>query len=434
MPALVWHGGDRGQIEVRYSLPLRTATRALAPTRRSVLALLLGGIAWLWLHHRPLRTEGLLVGVGAAAPRLEPRGTPPLPPLSPPVSADAMPRRRVRERRRRQGDRSKWSNPFELAERVPPVVREVLSPLSTPSCGASAGGAPAVPNVVHQAWFGGGKLMFAKLLSVLSVRYLLRPHSHLLHYDEEPSDALEWRCACRLATCVQATPRTRALGRTLEHATLASDRYASDRTGKCGSATLDLFRIDTLLPKGGAFLDLDVFALREMAPWRRCAASAILGTDFRGQLGAGVLLASPRSAFLQRWRASFREYDPATWEHGACNSTTALAAGAPPSDVHAAAELGPLPRYKTRRAYDAHIDAAPLVHLSAFRHPWRLHDVMNMRHLEAVWARVAAAINASGASDPADPTVADPLVRQCVAKIAGACWARPGHSCGIYGA
>ena len=89
-----------------------------------------------------------------------------------------------------------------------------------------------------------------------------------------------------------------------------------------------------------------MFALRELAPWRRCAASATLGADVRGQLGAGVLLAAPRSAFLQRWRASFRQYDPATWEHGACNSTTALAAGAPPGDLHAAAELGPLPRYK----------------------------------------------------------------------------------------
>ena len=91
--------------------------------------------------------------------------------------------------------------------------------------------------------------------------------------------------------------------------------------------------------------------------------------------------------------------------------------------MHAAAELGPLPRYTTRRAYNAHIDAAPLVHLSGFRHPWRLHDIMNMRHLEAIWARVAAAINATGAADPTDPAVADPLVRQCLAKIAGACWA-----------
>ena len=61
-------------------------------------------------------------------------------------------------------------------------------------------------------------------------------------------------------------------------------------------------------------------------------------------------------------------------------------------------------------------------------------DARLLPTVEAIWARVAAAINASGAVDPADPTVADPLVRQCVAKIAGACWARPGHTCGIYGA
>ena len=221
-------------------------------------------------------TGGVASG-GAAPQRLEPRGTPPpaLPLPPPPVSADAtMPRRRVRERRRRQGDhgdRSQRSNPLEFAERVPPVVREVLSPLSTPTCGASAGGAP-VPNVVHQAWFGGGKLMFAKLLSVLSVRYVLRPQSHLLHYDEPPHDALEWQCACRLATCVKETPRTRIFGRPLEHDTAAADRYASDRTGRCGSAVLDLSRIDALRPQGGAFLDLDVFALRDLAPWRRCGS------------------------------------------------------------------------------------------------------------------------------------------------------------------
>ena len=158
-----------------------------------------------------------------------------------------MPRRlRRQERRRRQGDRSLWSNPLEFVERVPPFVRDVLAPLDVPSCSSASGGSEAVPNVVHQAWLGGGKLMFAKFLSVLSLRYLLRPHRHLLHYDEPPSDALEWQCACRLATCVQVTPRTRAFGRPLEHATAAADRYASDRAGKCGSAVLDLFRIDTL--------------------------------------------------------------------------------------------------------------------------------------------------------------------------------------------
>ena len=59
-----------------------------------------------------------------------------------------------------------------------------------------------IPNVAFQAWLGGGKLMFAKLLSVLSVHFLMKPDRHLLFYDEEPRDADEWRCACQLATCV----------------------------------------------------------------------------------------------------------------------------------------------------------------------------------------------------------------------------------------
>lgn len=171
-----------------------------------------------------------------------------------------MPREgRRRLRRRRQGDRSKWSNPLEFVERVPAVVDELMAPLDRPSCsdGAataaqiSAGAAQVTPNVVHQVWLGGGKLMFAKLLSVLSVRAMLRPERHFLHYDEEPNDALEWRCACRVATCVQTEPRTRVFGRPLEHAVASEDRYASDRTKKCGSSVLDLMRIDLLRHEGG---------------------------------------------------------------------------------------------------------------------------------------------------------------------------------------
>jgi hypothetical protein len=145
-----------------------------------------------------------------------------------------------------------------------------------------------------------------------------------------------------------------------------------------------------------------------------------------------VLLAAPGSPFLQRWRDAFRQYDAQQWDHGRCNVSTALAAAAPPGLVHGAPELGPLPRYRSRALYDAHLGAAPLAHLSAFRHPWRLKDIMNMRHLEAVWARVGAALNASGGASGAGAD--EPLLAQCAAKIAGACWARPGGKCGIYGA
>jgi|OM-RGC.v1.036221601 hypothetical protein len=41
-------------------------------------------------------------------------------------------------------------------------------------------------------------------------------------------------------------------------------------------------------------LDLDVFVLRDLAPWRtRCAASAVLGRDGFGTLNAGVRAPRP---------------------------------------------------------------------------------------------------------------------------------------------
>ena len=75
--------------------------------------------------------------------------------------------------------------------------------------------------------------------------------------------------------------------------------------------------------------------------------------------------------------------------------------------------------------------AAPLAHLSAFRHAWRLHDIMNARHLERIWEVVRRSINASTNGDVNRP---DPLIQSCIEEIAGACWARPRGKCGIYGA
>ena len=56
------------------------------------------------------------------------------------------------------------------------------------------------------------------------------------------------------------------------------------------------------------------------------------------------------------------------------------------------------------------------------------------RHLERVWDVVRRAINASAAADPRDPATTDPRIRRCLAQVEGACWARPGGRCGIYGA
>ena len=294
-----------------------------------------------------------------------------------------------------------------------------------------------IPNIVHMAWLSGAKLMFAKLLSILSIHYVWRPDALYLYYNELPNDAPEWRCACKLARCVPVDLKTHVFGAALDSRPDPTDRFASDRLGRCANAQLDLLRIETLMRQGGAFLDLDVFALdaAKLAAWRSCGdppARAVVGADpYTHRLNGGVILAAAQSRFLKAWKAAFKAYDARAWDYGACNQSTLVAGAVGAPEVVPAVELGPLPRYASRALYDAHLASAPLAHLSAFRHPWRLHDVMNARHLEHAWRVVQRAINESAADDISRT---DGEVQQCLEQIGGACWARPGRKCGIYGA
>ena len=52
--------------------------------------------------------------------------------------------------------------------------------------------------------------MYAKLLSVFSVHFVLRPERHVLLYDRLPADSKgqvwpEWQCACIVAECRKVT-------------------------------------------------------------------------------------------------------------------------------------------------------------------------------------------------------------------------------------
>ena len=295
--------------------------------------------------------------------------------------------------------------------------------------------------------------MFAKLLSILSVGYVMKPQRHYILYDEEPRANLDWQCACLLATCVPVTLRSEIFGHTLDAAVDEKDRYASDKRNRCANSQLDLLRLETLMnDAGGFFLDLDVYVLKSLDEWRtRCGGhEAVFGRDAPSgereksstapvelrRLNPGVLLAPPKSQFLSRWSEAYRRYDPERFDfNGQCNVTSALAAegnAVKPAMVHGASELGPLPRYSSRALYDAHLAQAPIAHLSAFRHAWRLKDIMNARLLETIWRRVSKVINETAAKD--DMIRTNPLLQQCMSQIGGACWAKPGGRCGIYGA
>ena len=124
--------------------------------------------------------------------------------------------------------------------------------------------------------------MFAKLLSILSVHYVMTPERHYILYDEEPRANLDWQCACLLATCVPVTLRSEIFGHTLDAAVDEKDRYASDKRNRCANSQLDLLRLETLMnDAGGFFLDLDVYVLKSLDEWRtRCGGhEAVFGRD-----------------------------------------------------------------------------------------------------------------------------------------------------------
>ena len=283
----------------------------------------------------------------------------------------------------------------------PPVSADPPAGASFDSTCAQTSAA-AVPSVLHQIWLGGGTPRWLRLLSLLNARYVLRPTRHLLHYDVAPADTFEWQCACALATCVQARPRESVF-----------DQRLADR-----AHVADLLRLDLLEAGGGMYADLDAYALRPFDAWRRCEQPLVasFGADER-KLNNGVLLARAGAPFLGAWREAYRDYRPRDWDYNSCNVSTRLAAALGPGAIHLAKQLGPLPRYRTRAGYLRHLAGAPVAHLTGARHQWRYRDVQRYRLMARIAGVGLRAANAS-ADEPS------PLLRRCIAKIAGACWAR----------
>ena len=62
---------------------------------------------------------------------------------------------------------------------------------------------------------------------------------------------------------------------------------------------------------------------------------------------------------------------------------------------HLRADLGPLPRYTTEAAYDAHLARARVVHVTALSQPWRRRDSRRYGIMHKVSRLVLGRVNAS---------------------------------------
>jgi hypothetical protein len=65
---------------------------------------------------------------------------------------------------------------------------------------------------------------------------------------------------------------------------------------------------------------------------------------------------------------------------------------------HLRADLGPLPRYATEVEYEAHLQRARVVHVTALSQPWRRRDSRRFGIMEKVSEIVVRRANASAAA------------------------------------
>ena len=141
-------------------------------------------------------------------------------------------------------------------------------------------------------------------------------------------------------------------------------------------------------------MNLQAFALTVLT-----AATVIAGfeqeTGLR-KLNPGVLMSTAQSEFLQLWRASWANYSSRDWDYNCCQVAYRLhEALTERLHTHIRADLGPLPRYNSEAEYDAHLERARVVHVTALSQPWRKRDSKRYGIMEKVSALVLKRINAT---------------------------------------
>ena len=256
------------------------------------------------------------------------------------------------------------------------------------ACTPAASGTATIPNTVHQIWLGGGELKWEYLLSMLAIRFILRPERFILHYDTQPSESPQWTCACSLAECKRTIAPRRVFGKKLSRVQHQSD----------------VLRLDILAEHGGVYLDHDAFVLKPEAlhRLRGCAAPLIAGHQMEQvrtnatverRMNNGVMLAAPNATMLHLWRESYRGYRGGSWDFNSCELPLLLHE-ADPALAHLTPDLAPLPR--DPRAHDAHFGAAPIIHITGLLSKWWNRVLNRCAVVSRLLRLVLRGIDASG--------------------------------------
>ena len=156
-----------------------------------------------------------------------------------------------------------------------------------------------IPNIYHFTFgfapdFGGIPFGLLHYLAIASCKAINQPDEIFLYYDYEPS-GIWWERAKAHVTLCKVNPRREIGGALIRHPAHVSD----------------VFRLETLLNRGGIYLDLDVICVRPFGQLREYAM--VMGEEQGVGLCNAVILSEPRSSFVARWLDEYRSFKNESW-------------------------------------------------------------------------------------------------------------------------
>lgn len=156
-----------------------------------------------------------------------------------------------------------------------------------------------IPKIIHLVWFNRKTLDFMMYLSLRSTLTFLKPEKVYIHGDKllEGEYMAKFRKDPRIVMVYREVPR-----------------YIFGKDVLYTQHKSDIIRADVLIKYGGIYMDWDVLWVRPIDDLIQTGYDAIVNfdhmpwPDYPDAFNLGVLMAKPRSEFIQKWQAALVNY------------------------------------------------------------------------------------------------------------------------------
>ncbi|EGX90197.1 glycosyl transferase [Cordyceps militaris CM01] len=239
------------------------------------------------------------------------------------------------------------------------------------SCRADDTSRAAIPNILHLVYVlpdpldGTFPLQFSHLLSVYAAWHHWQPDAIYLHTNAAANSSAVRRA--RSGEAGKWARRFFALPGLVVH-TVAVPTHAANGVRIAGMEhRSDFVRVQAVHDFGGVYIDMDVHALRNLAPLRDAGYGAVAGRQTDGWLNSGTFMSAKQGRLVARWRERMHAaYDGRWTTHSnvALTRVTAELAAAEPCAVLALRPAAFAPvgwrSFNTERLFASHFEPAPV--------------------------------------------------------------------------